>query len=534
LLALAALLLIKPTERQMGLAIKPTGPEPAVIDEDLCRRCISTVRTKPAAAGEVETKKEATAFREVKCLLLSYQNILKIDNLVGFDKLIKLQLDNNIIEKIENLGHLVNLEALDLSFNNISEISGLDTLTNLTTLSLFSNRITQLGGLDALTKLQVLSVGNNLIQQLDNVMYLRPFAMLQAVNLVGNPFCQDEEYRRYVLAHLKHIKYLDYRLVDQQAVSSAKEQYQDELLELEETEQQEEAKEGEAAEKNKRVALHLTANLKGMDTLFEDMMVKGDGDMSRLRSLQPFQEPLVQLRDQVETLTEEYITQVLEHASLKQKEQAEFQTALDHAKGEADRESKVKIAEYDALAKSSLTGDVDNPTQALQMLHKANDALYEQLMDLEISESERYAESISTFESSSDELMKRTLESLQVYFGQLRELEAVYHERVVAAGSELLERVATDHADNIPEEARALLQDKDTVMGVINAAHDARVSRADAKEDELRQMEVGANARAVKAAVDAEYERNRTRVIEVWNLVHVVHKNELKAARFDD
>ena len=167
-------------------------------------------------------------------------------------------------------------------------------------------------------------------------------------------------------------------------------------------------------------------------------VVKGDGDMSRLRSLQPFQEPLVQLRDQVETLTEEYITQVLEHASLKQKEQvqtrrertspgpyvtltltspgpyvtltltspgpviidcqAEFQTALDHAKGEADRESKVKIAEYDALAKSSLTGDVDNPTQALQMLHKANDALYEQLMDLEISESERYAESIPPFE----------------------------------------------------------------------------------------------------------------------------------------
>ena len=31
---------------------------------------------------------------------------------------------------------------------------------------------------------------------------------------------------RYVLAHLKHIKYLDYRLVDQQAVAAAKEQYQ--------------------------------------------------------------------------------------------------------------------------------------------------------------------------------------------------------------------------------------------------------------------------------------------------------------------
>lgn len=173
----------------------------------------------------------------------------------------------------------MHFQALDLSFNNIGEISGLDNLTNLSTLSLFSNRITKLGGFDTLDKLQVLSVGNNLISQLDNVMYLRPFTKLQAVNLVGNPFCQEEEYRRYrahsphaalrvrsdlgsfssassfdhqllahqlwarhqlwavphqlwavplryVLAHLKHIKYLDYRLVDQQAVSTAKEQYQ--------------------------------------------------------------------------------------------------------------------------------------------------------------------------------------------------------------------------------------------------------------------------------------------------------------------
>jgi len=518
----------------MGLAIKPSGPEPAVIDEDLCRRCISTVRTKPVAGGEVETKKEATAFKDVKCLLLSYQNILKIDNLIGFDKLIKLQLDNNIIEKIENLGHLTSLEALDLSFNNISEIQGLETLTNLTTLSLFSNRITQLGGLDSLTKLQVLSVGNNLIQQLDNVMYLRPFTCLQAVNLVGNPFCQDEEYRRYVLAHLKHIKYLDYRLVDQQAVQSAKEQYQEELLELKETEAQDEVKSEESEAKAKKVALHFTANLKGMDSLFDDMMIKGDGDMTKLRGLQPFQEPLAQLRDAVESLTEEYITTVLEHAGLKKKERDEFQTALDHAKAEADAESKKEIAEYNALAKSHLTGDVESANASLQTLHKENESLYEKLMDLEVSESERYAESISTFESSYDELTKRTFECLQVYFGKLRDLEAAYHEKVIAAGSELLERVATDHADYIPEEARTLLSDKDTCMGVINGAHDARVARLDAKEDELRTLEDTSNKGTVKKAVDAEYERNRTRVIEVWNLVHVVHKNELKAARLDD
>ena len=44
------------------------------------------------------------------------------------------------------------------------------------------------------------------------------FQKLQAVNFVGNPFCQEPEYRPYVLSHLKWVKYLDYRLVDEQAV----------------------------------------------------------------------------------------------------------------------------------------------------------------------------------------------------------------------------------------------------------------------------------------------------------------------------
>ena len=46
--------------------------------------------------------------------------------------------------------------------------------------------------------------------------------------------CQESEYRAYVLAHLPNLKYLDYRLVDEQAVISARELYQEELLDLEE------------------------------------------------------------------------------------------------------------------------------------------------------------------------------------------------------------------------------------------------------------------------------------------------------------
>ena len=38
----------------------------------------------------------------------------------------------------------------------------------------------------------------------------------------------------------------------------------------------------------------------------------------------------------------------------------------------------------------------------------------------------------------------------------------------------------------------------------------------------------------VKVVVDGEYNRNRTRVIEIWNLCQVVNKNELSSERFDE
>jgi hypothetical protein len=351
---------------------------------------------------------------------------------------------------------------------------------------------------------------------------------------VGNPFCQEDEYRRYVLAHLKHIKYLDYRLVDQQAVSQAKEHYQDDLLDMEETEQQAEAQQEAAEEKAKRVALHEAASMKGMDDLFDDLMVKGDGDMAKLRTQQQFLEPLGQLREQVDSSTEEYIATVLTHKESKNKELADFRAALDYAKAEAAAESKAMIAEYNALAKRSLTEATEQPYAVIQSLHKANDALYEKLMDLEVSSSERYAESISSFEGAYDELAKRTVEVTQTFFGRLRDMETGYHERLIAAGSELLEKMAADQADYMSEEVRAMLQDKDTLMGVVNAAHDARVAKLDAKEDQLRTLELQSCNATVKEAVDAEYTRNRTRVIEIWHLCQQVNKNELRSDRFDE
>jgi len=370
-----------------------TPEAPAVIDEDMCRRGEGKLRPAGINAGnELITNDgdgKRDGFREVSCLLLSYKNVLKIDNLVGFEKLVKLQLDNNIIERIENLGHLTTLEWLDLSFNNITAISGLETLTNLTNLSLFSNRLTEVKGLDTLTKLQCLSLGNNLISDFQSVMYLRPFKMLQAANFVGNPLCQETEYRPYVLAFLKHLKYLDYRLVDEQAVQSAREQYQDELQDMQETEAHDEAAEQAAAVRAARSAQLAAANAGNAELLLRELLWEGDGDLAKLRSHPVMAACTSELASALNELMDECVTSSLQMHQLKAEEKRLFTSALDEAKAEGAAEAQAEIAKYNALKKRHLLEGPEGeplPSSVVQRLNKANSALFETLMELEMSQ----------------------------------------------------------------------------------------------------------------------------------------------------
>ncbi|KAJ3086382.1 Dynein regulatory complex subunit 3, partial [Physocladia obscura] len=196
--------------------------EPAVIDEELVKKA-----TNDQANPEIAeiARREGIDPKETLSLRLDYKNILKIDNLWPFENLIKLQLDNNIIEKIENIGFLKNLQWLDLSFNNITCIEGLEKMNKLTDLTLFNNRISKLENMDDLVNLNVLSVGNNCLAGLDNasnsqskiLAYLTRFENLRVLNCAGNTLCKNTNYRHYVLAHIRGLKYLDYRLVDEES-----------------------------------------------------------------------------------------------------------------------------------------------------------------------------------------------------------------------------------------------------------------------------------------------------------------------------
>ena len=147
--------------------------------------------------------------------MLVHLDIVEIDNLIGIESLLKLQLDNNIITRIQGLDSLTQLKWLDLSFNLIEKIEGLDNLRQLEDLALFQNRITILEGLDTLENLNVLSVGNNMIISLDDsVRYLHRLRNnLEVLKICGNSFKEtgEKDYKRKIIAYLREkLKYLDY------------------------------------------------------------------------------------------------------------------------------------------------------------------------------------------------------------------------------------------------------------------------------------------------------------------------------------
>ena len=161
---------------------------------------------------------------------------MEIDNLVGMEKLTKLQLDNNIITKIQGLNSLVNLTWLDLSFNLIEKIEGLDTLSKLEDLALFSNRITKLEGLENLPRLNVLSVGNNELDSLEfNIKYLSGLKNnLEVLKIRGNKFKETQQegkdYKQYTIAYLQNLKYLDYELIEEKERDAAIDNHKDEMI----------------------------------------------------------------------------------------------------------------------------------------------------------------------------------------------------------------------------------------------------------------------------------------------------------------
>eukprot|EP00698_Gefionella_okellyi_P010133 TRINITY_DN2610_c0_g1_i1.p1 TRINITY_DN2610_c0_g1~~TRINITY_DN2610_c0_g1_i1.p1 ORF type:complete len:544 (+),score=142.95 TRINITY_DN2610_c0_g1_i1:25-1656(+) len=514
--------------------LKVDRTAPTVIDEDIIRSSIADVAVDDKSRLGVD-------LREVTTLAFSYKNIARIENLVGFKALIKLQLDNNCISTIENIGHLTTLEWLDLSFNNIQKIEGLETLTRLTDLSLYSNQISVLENLDALANLKVLSLGKNNVKNLDKLMYLRRFKKLRLLNLAGNGVCDDPEYRSYVLAFLKHLRYLDYKLVDENEVQAAREQHQDQLLLLEEQDRLVDARAAEAAKQGSYASRLTVANIGGIEDLY-DLAVNEDPEMVKLRPLQNILTPLTEAQQRYKEFTVDFVTTMLQRHKQMEDEKAQYWAAMNELVKKNEDNAKASIAGFEARKKLVYRQLHDaEPNESNEAIVKqlvdSLEGVSDYLLELEITQVEQTEELTREFVNVTKELVTLNNELIQRFFGaNVRPMELDTKGAIATLVEQEIERfnacVAADDVSDFTTEQQRLLEDKETLDLLLTQTHEFRNTRIDQMEDTVNQRVSQGLDEYINKLREEERDRNRQRVSEIWSYVDR-QKTDIRK-QFDD
>lgn len=525
----------------MSLGVPPPTviDEPMLIDGAKAQREQDLQKAATDSGFEAETVQKAIAFEEpvlseVKAIALSFKNIKRIDNLQQLSSLQNLRLDNNTITKIEHLDMLVHLRWLDLSFNNITEITGLDALGKLEDLSLFNNRISVIQNLDNNTNLQCLSIGNNQITGGNNwssVMYLRQFSKLHLVNLEGNPLCKDPEYKHFLLAHLKYLKYLDYSSVNEDQLIVAREQYQDELLEVEEKEGIEESARKTEEIRAKRTAVLAEANCAVAEILFDEM-ISEDQDHAKLKLLPGLTDLFDDFHEKYNASADEFIAA----GELKQKERVEEVRAFDYELRNLQRtaaESSTDLLRKYTKHKKKVMNDRDRDPSTLSAgvseLRASNDQMMESLKDIEMNLLEQCLNLINSFDRAYEDIKNKMSDLQQKFFREVEDQENNYSEAVTELATELLDKMANGgfQEGDLSEESAALLQDKETVNQSISGSHDAHLGKLLAHEDEVRETENSRCASTISKYADSERNRNRSRINEIVH-THRLNEEELQ------
>ena len=472
-------------------------------------------------------------FEEIEVLSLSFKNLSRIDNLNGLKTLTTLKLDNNIISTIENLDHLVNLTWLDLSFNNISKISGLEALTKLTDLTLFNNSISTFSGLEGLTNLNVLSIGNNNIGDVKEIRGLRQYSNLNVLNMDGNPVCDDTEYKMTVLAFLPSIRFFDYVLIEEKERISAKEQYQDDLQELDEQEKMVQESKVSREKKEKMLKLFEDANIDPITTLM-DTMFSEDIDTKKL-----LEAPLKGLKDikadygeRLSGLKEDVKGDGLKKYEEQKEELNAFKEMLKEARESGQRKSIAVIRSY----KENEVEVFDRLRQQVEdyNLNAAEDDAYievkdsdfktlkdenlkckQELMKIESDLTEQCDLILNEFEARYGKLRAQSAEIMEQYFRGAEDAENVYFEMVGELVKSLLEQMNNDTLEDVTDECRGLLADKEMLMTHVATAHDTHLSKLLGVEEDLRERANQQTIALLKQNKDDEWKRNRRAILDI-------------------
>ncbi|KAM4716823.1 dynein regulatory complex subunit 3 isoform 1-T1 [Anableps anableps] len=187
---------------------------------------------------------ESLHHNEYITLHLEFKKLDKMDFLHDFTSLVRLDLNNNLIQMIWGLEHMTNLTWLNLSCNRIKNIEGLESLLKLEVLNLSNNKISLIKNMDTLENLTHFFISKNLIRERETVLYLRRFKRLFKLSIGGNPFTENDHHSFYIAAFLPSVTLLDNILISPKMREEATIQYKFELKKFKLQELQEQQAEG--------------------------------------------------------------------------------------------------------------------------------------------------------------------------------------------------------------------------------------------------------------------------------------------------
>ncbi|KAJ1564306.1 Dynein regulatory complex subunit 3 [Cladochytrium tenue] len=229
-------------------------------------------------------------------------------------------------------------------------------------------------------------------------------------------------------------------------------------------------------------------------------------------------------RAKFEVVVDELKQFVLRRHAEKQEEEAMFDECLRTAKADVDRSCRERMDAYSHEKKMMIrvvqsSRDAREIDETLKELKDKTSLLSDFMMGLEMQLVEQFEETTKEFERNYTELCSGVNEHGQACFARLRELENEHHEKFTECVMQTYERFAKGELDDLDDDLRDVLGDKDSLVNAINASHDFRLGKLDHQEDGL----VSGTARALDALTqgvhEAEVRRNRSRVCEIVALV---------------
>ncbi|XP_068555715.1 dynein regulatory complex subunit 3 isoform X1 [Anas acuta] len=497
--------------------------KPNVIDDEMLQKAVE--EQWPEDIGRL-AKSEGVDLKNVMELQLGFRNILQIDNLWQFENLTKLQLDNNIIEKIEALESLVHLVWLDLSFNNIEVIEGLDTLVKLQDLSLYNNRISKIEHMDTLQELQIFSIGKNNLTALEDVVYLRRFKKLRTLNLTGNPFCEEEQYVLFVVAHIPDLVYLDFKRVSDTTRELAVSKYHYLIDPLEHEEAQALAQLEEKLAKQKELEYHERAFVEYLNGSFLfDSLYAEDTEAAKLAYLPGVDDLLQAYRKDFVSVCENLFNYGLKEYEKREAEVSEFYEGLHEVLTANQQEGSKIILDFENQNKERLDEIHHATTYNIAESKRAeyNEdilQLSETLMTLEIQTADQLEELIKDFEKNIAVIASTFIENVKGMMAQCRDLENRHHEKLLEISINTLEKSVKNELDeDLPDDVHELLVDKTTLVNMVNASHSVHLLKINMRECDILTNAYRWQASVTGKAFQDEIDRNRNRVKEIFQYI---------------